>query len=128
MRLLEGESRKEPAMADPVTETTAPETETPPAAPAFKPITTQEDFDRALGARLHEERSKTPNYDKYKADSEELTKLKEASKSELQKSQDRATAAEAKVAQLELEKQVEGWKKSVSAATGVPVDVLHSSQ
>lgn len=83
--------------------------ETPPATtasteekPTFAPITSQEEFDRALGARLHAERSKYADYDDLKGKAAEFDKLADAQKTELQRATDEATAAKQQAQELGL--------------------------
>lgn len=74
-----------------------PEGTTPPEggkAEEFKAPSSQEEFDRMVGARLERERAKFADYDAIKAKAAEFDKAQEASKSELQKIADRAAAAE----------------------------------
>lgn len=88
---------------------------------------TQEQVNALVGnARTHE-RSKYPDYDKYKAAFEELEKIKDADKSELQKATERAEEAEAKLGALQAEKDKSTWAQEVSKATGIPADVLRGS-
>lgn len=70
--------------------TTPPETppvETPPADPpkGFQPITSQEELDRALGARLAREREKFADYGDLKTKAAEYDKALEAAKTEQEK-------------------------------------------
>ena len=85
---------------------------------SFKPITTQEDFDRALGARLHQERSKFLDYDDLKAKAAELDKLKEGQKSELEKEQDARAAAEREREHLKVELQDARLEREVLTSAG----------
>ena len=98
----------------------------PPQAKEFKPITTQEEFDRAIGARVYEERSKFSDYDDLKKAKAELEKIKEADKTDLEKYADRAAAAEAKVAAYEKAAQEAKWRLEVRTEMGLPesLDVL----
>jgi transcription-repair coupling factor (superfamily II helicase) len=99
---------------------------TPPASGGaqFTPITTPEEYN-AVTARIRKQfASEYANYDSYKAAAEKLAEIEEADKTELQKAQDRADAAEAKAKKLELAQQIETWKKEVSTTTGIPANVL----
>jgi len=90
----------------------------------FKPITTQEELDRLLGARIFEERAKYQDYNDLKAKAAQFDALDEASKSDLQKMQSRAEKAEAELKKLNAEKQIELWKQEVAKATGVDARIL----
>lgn len=73
------------------------------AAARFAPITTQEDFDKAISHRLSREKKKTETEKKRADDLEkELNGLKEAN-------------------------QIREWKEEVSSETGVPVKLLRGS-
>ncbi len=63
-------------------------------AAEFKAPTSQEEFDRMVGARLERERSKFADYEDVKAKAEKFDKAIEADKSELQKERERAEKAE----------------------------------
>lgn len=63
-------------------------------AAEFKAPTSQEEFDRMVGARLERERAKYADYDDIKAKAAKFDQADEASKSELQKERERAEKAE----------------------------------
>lgn len=65
-----------------------------PAADEFKPITSQEDFEKALGKRLERERAKYADYADLKSKAARLDELEEANKTEQQKLADRLAEAE----------------------------------
>lgn len=65
------------------------------AGDEFKPITSQEELNEAIGKRLERERSKFADYDDLKAKAAKLDELDAANKSELEKAEERAAAAEA---------------------------------
>ena len=94
---------------------------------AFTPITTQEDYDRITASIRHNVSKKFPDYEQLKEKAEKYDQLEESNKTELQKLQERAEAAEKKANALETEKQVEAWKKEVSSESGVPIEVLHGN-
>lgn len=60
----------------------------------FEPITSQEDLDRLVGDRVKRERAKFADYDELKAKADQLDTLSEASQTETQKAENRATKAE----------------------------------
>ncbi|WP_182377888.1 hypothetical protein [Nocardioides sp. WS12] len=63
-------------------------------AAEFKPPTSQEEFDRMVGARLERERSKFADYDDIKAKAAKFDQADEANKTELQRERERAEKAE----------------------------------
>lgn len=70
------------------------------ATDTFTPITSQEELDKALGPRLERERSKFGDYKDLKAKASKYDELEQASKSDLEKANDRAAKAEAEVGTL----------------------------
>lgn len=110
-----------------MSEQTAPTTGTEetngqsPEAKEFQAITSQEDFDKAIQARIARERAKIPtDYDELKAAKVELDKIRESQKTEAQKAQERLDAAEKRASELELK----ATRAEVAAAKGVPVELL----
>lgn len=108
------------------------------AGDEFKPITSQTDFNKALNERLKREREKYADYGDLKAKATKFDELAEAQKTELQKIQDRADAAEKRAADLEaaeqkrvadaeLAQQVADWKSQIAKSTGVPVNALRGN-
>lgn len=89
----------------------------------FKPITSQEEFNKALDARLNRERAKYAGYDDLKAKAAEFDKLQEASKSEAQKLQERAEAAERRA----LEAETRSMRSEIAREKGVPASSLRGS-
>lgn len=94
----------------------------------FEPITTQEQFDQAIKARIERAQAKAAerfaDYDELKAKAEEYDRAREASKTELQRAQDKAAKAEAELREL---KDAQERSKAVSAAAsshGVPAELL----
>lgn len=85
---------------------------------------TQSELDKIVQSRVYEERKKLGNYDELKAKADELDQLKEASKSELQKAQDRAAKAEKDLADLKAAEALRESRAKVSAETGVPSELL----
>lgn len=74
--------------------TTTSET-TSGAGDEFKAITSQEELNEVIGKRLERERSKVADYDDLKAKAARLDEIEAANKSELEKAEERAAAAEA---------------------------------
>lgn len=83
----------------------------------FTPITTQADFDKAIGARLTRERANYADYDTFKASHDELQKIKDGEKSEVQKERDRADAAEKRANEADHR----DLQRSVAEAKGIPL-------
>jgi len=86
----------------------------------FDPITSQEMLDRIIGARIDRVKKQYAGFDELKAKAAQFDELQEASKSELQRVQERA-------AQLEQELAAERFnalRAGVAAAKGVPASAL----
>lgn len=81
----------------------------------FEAITSQEDFDKRIQARLARERSKFADYDDVKAKAAEFDKSQEASKTEVQKATERAEKAEADLAAI----QSSSLRSEVALAKGL---------
>lgn len=83
------------------------------AAPAerhtFTPITTQEDLDKVIGARLARERDKYADYDDLKAAASKLAD------------------AEARLAQIDAQAALDKIRNDVAKEAGVPADLLRGS-
>lgn len=93
------------ATATEVTDTQA----APAERPAFTPITTQEDLDKVIGARLARERDKYADYDDLKAAASKLAD------------------AEARLAQIDAQAALEKIRNDVAQEAGVPADLLRGS-
>lgn len=95
------------------TEATATEATDTQAAPAdrhtFTPITTQEDLDKVIGARLARERDKYADYDDLKAAASKLAD------------------AEARLAQIDAQAALDKIRSEVAQEVGVPADLLRGS-
>jgi DNA repair exonuclease SbcCD ATPase subunit len=89
----------------------------------FQAITSQEDFDKAIQARIARERAKYADYDDAKAAMSELEKIRESQKTEAQKAQERLEAAEKRAAELELK----ATRAEIAATKGVPASLLNGS-
>ena len=105
---------------DPIVE---PNAEQGPKTPTFEAITSQEQLDKVVGQRVARERAKFANYDDLKTKAEEFDKLQEASKSELQKANERASAAEKRAEQAEFA----SLRSDVARTKGVPASSLTGS-
>jgi hypothetical protein len=99
-----------------------------PAMEGSQPKTfTQEEVDRLMGDLRKKERARYAGYDEYKAAADELAKLKEKDKTELERATERAEAAEAKLAEREAAEAIALAAREVSKATGVPEEALRGS-
>lgn len=107
-----------------VTATAGEHNEQSQAGKEFTAITSQEDFDKAIQARIARERAKIPaDYDDLKAKAVKLAEIEEANKTNEQKAADRLAAAEKRAVELE----VKATRAEVAAAKGVPVSLLSGS-
>jgi len=92
-------------------------------ATEFEAITSQDEFDRRLAARLDRERKKFADYDEVKAKAAKLAEIEEANKTEAEKTAERLAAAERRAAELE----AKALRAEVAAAKGVPAALLTGS-
>lgn len=76
---------------------------------AFTPITTQEDLDKVIGARLARERDKYADYDDLKAAASKLAD------------------AEARLAQIDAQAALDKIRNDVAKEAGVPAELLRGS-
>lgn len=100
--------------ADTTEATSTEATDTQAQAPsadrhAFTPITTQEDLDKVIGARLARERDKYADYDDLKAAASKLAD------------------AEARLAQIDAQAALDKIRNDVAQEAGVPADLLRGS-
>ena len=93
---------------------------TPPAGATFKPITSQEDLDALIAARVTRERTKFEKFDEYKAAADELAQIRDGEKTELQKLTDQLAAVTAERDAAQRSSLV----ASVAADKGVPASAL----
>lgn len=91
--------------------------EPPAETPQAKP-----EIDWKAEARKWEARAK-----EYKPSHDRLTEIEEANKTELQKAQERAEAAEKRAQQLESDRQVADWRTQIGKEFGVPAGVLRGT-
>lgn len=92
-------------------------------SPKFEAITSQEDLDRIVQARLERERKKFADYDEAKAAQARLAKLEESNKTAEQKQQEALAKAERELEELRAAKS----RAEVAAAKGVPAELLTGS-
>lgn len=105
MRITDTDTGTTEATATEVPNTQATSTE----RPAFTPITTQEDLDKVIGARLAREREKFADYDDLKAAASKLAD------------------AEARLAQIDAQAALDKIRNDVAKEAGVPADLLRGS-
>jgi hypothetical protein len=101
-----------------VTESAPPEKDS--GASSFEPITSQEALDKVISARLARATAKYADYDDVKSKAAKLDDIEAANKSELQKANERAEAAERKAAETESK----ALRATVAAAKGVPASSI----
>lgn len=82
----------------------------------FKPITTQEQLDSVIAARIYRERAKYEGFDEYKQKAAQYDDM--ASK---------IVKYEEELAAYRHEKELSSWKEEVSKETGVPAQALKGS-
>lgn len=85
---------------------------------------TQADLDRIVQDRLSREREKFADYETFKEKATKFDQLEEASKSELQKATERATALQAEVNALKNAEKIRVMRDKVAKDTGVPAVLL----
>lgn len=117
-------------MAEPATPTAAdagtqqdPTSSDQQAAEYVAPAT-QADLDRIIGDRLSRERSKFADYDALKEKAAKYDEVENANKSDLQRLEERAAAAEAKVAKFEAAEQRAKWAAEIVKDSAVPASAL----
>ena len=93
-------------------------------AKEFQAITSQEDFDAAIQARIARERAKIPaDYDELKANAAKFAEWQESQKSEAEKQAERTAELERENAEL----KGASLRASVATAKGVPAQLLSGS-
>lgn len=85
---------------------------------------TQAELDRIVTDRLSRERAKYADYDALSKKAAKLDQLEEASKTELQKATDRASALQAELDALKSAETLRVMRETISAETGVPATLL----
>ena len=91
--------------------------------PGFEPITSQDELNKRFQARIARERAKFADYDDLKQAADELAKIRDGEKTELQKLTDELTAEKARADAAEHAALV----ASVASTKGVPVAGLTGS-
>lgn len=90
-------------------------------APEFTPITSQEDLNRVIGERIKSVKAKFADYSDLKAKASRLDEIEQASKSELEKAQERIAELEGTVSQAQRAALV----TRIASEEGVIPEVLH---
>lgn len=85
---------------------------------------TQTELDAIVGDRLKRERAKYADYDDLKAKATKYDQQQDASKTELQKEQERNAAIQKELDQLKKQNSITEARTKVSKETGVPVECL----
>lgn len=85
---------------------------------------TQEELDHIVGERLAREREKYSDYDALKDKASRLDELEEASKTELQKMTEKASALEEELNGMKKAAEIRVIRDKVSKETGVPAELL----
>lgn len=85
---------------------------------------TQAEMDAIIGDRLKRERAKYADYDEAKAALDELTQLKEANKSELEKAVEERDKYKAEIEAMKAEKEHADLVAKVAAEQGVDASLL----
>lgn len=89
---------------------------------------TQAEMDAIIGDRLNRERKKYADYEDLKAKAEKFDELKNASKTELQKATEKATALEQELNTLKTQQKVAAIRAKVAQEMGVPADLLFGEE
>lgn len=102
-----------------VSDETGTEQKQTESRPEFNPITSQEEFDKAISTRIARERAKYADYDEVKSKAAQLDEVENAKKDELQRATERAEAAERRAA----EHEAQILRRDVAAAKGLPANL-----
>jgi hypothetical protein len=89
----------------------------------FKPITTQEELNKLIGERIGKVKAQFGDYEDLKTKAAEFDKIAEAQKTELQKAQERAEAAEKRAVEFEQT----ALKTRIASEMGVIPEVIQGS-
>lgn len=85
---------------------------------------TQEEVNSIVQERLFKERKKYEGFDEIKAKADKFDEMEEASKTELQKANDRVKTLETELNALKAENEVKAIREKVSQATSIPTNLL----
>lgn len=85
---------------------------------------TQDEMNKIVSERVKKERAKYEGFDEIKDKAAKFDELQEASKSELQKAEDKATKLEKELNDMKAAESIRKAKATVSEETGIPVELL----
>lgn len=85
---------------------------------------TQEEVNSIVQERLFKERKKYEGFDEIKAKADKFDEMEEASKTELQRANDRVKTLETELNALKAENEVKAIREKVSQATSIPTNLL----
>jgi len=85
---------------------------------------TQEEVNSIVQERLFKERKKYEGFDEIKAKADKFDEMEEASKTELQKANDKVKNLETELNALKAENEVKAIREKVSQATSIPTNLL----
>ena len=85
---------------------------------------TQEELNAIVNDRLGRQKAKFADYDDLKAKAEKFDKLEEASKSELQKATEKATALQSELDAMKKQSELREIREKVAKETGVTANLL----
>lgn len=85
---------------------------------------TQAELDEIVESRLHRERSKFSDYEDIKLKAQKYDEAQEASKTELEKANDRVNALQAQLDSLNKEKELHSIREKVAQTYGIPIHLL----
>lgn len=94
------------------------------AAPEGDKTFTQAEVDAIIGDRLAREKAKYSDYEDLKTKAEEYDRQQEASKSELQKAQEKSAKLQAKIDSMEKQEKVRQIRSKAAKDSGVPEELL----
>lgn len=86
---------------------------------------TQEEVNKMIADRISREREKYANYDELKTKAKKYDEVQEASKTELQKAEERANDLQSKYDSLVKAEEIRKIREQVSQETGVPSNLLN---
>jgi len=101
--------------------------DTSAAGDAFKPPASQEELNRLIAERVRREAAKYQDYGDLKKKAQQFDAIAEAQKTELQRAQERAEAAEQRAQKLEMDRQLADWRTQIAQEAGVPAGVLRGT-
>lgn len=85
---------------------------------------TQDELNAIVNDRLGREKAKYSDYEALKEKASKFDQIEEASKTELQKITDKATALESELKALKKENEIRGIREEVAKTMNIPADLL----